>query len=97
QALGCWGSEGGTATTTHFRTGSVMRVTTAVCPEADVRAELHRVLGSASFAVSDRNRRFLQYVIEEALAGRSGRLKAYSIATTVFGRPQDFDPTFDPV
>jgi adenylate cyclase len=55
------------------------------------------VLDSASFAVSERNRRFLEYVTEEALAGRSERLKAYTIATTVFGRPVDFDPQTDPI
>src|SRR5262249_24378093 len=41
--------------------------------------------------------RFLEYVIEETLAGRAARLKAYNIATTVFGRPDSFDPQLDPV
>jgi adenylate cyclase len=62
-----------------------------------VRDELHRVLSSSNFTTSDRNRRFLEYVIEETLAGRGARLKAYNIATTVFGRPDSFDPQLDPV
>jgi adenylate cyclase len=68
-----------------------------VCTAAIVRDELRRVLGSPNFATSDRNRRFLEYVIEETLAGRATRLKAYNIATTVFGRPDSFDPQLDPV
>ena len=57
-----------------------------------VRAELKRILASAHFDASDRNRSFLSYVVEEALEGRTDRIKAYIIATEVFGR----DPTFDP-
>jgi adenylate cyclase len=68
-----------------------------MCPPALVRDELRRVLSSSSFTTSDRNRRFLEYVIEETLAGRATRLKAYNIATTVFGRPDSFDPQIDPV
>lgn len=68
-----------------------------VCTTAVVRDELRRVLSSPNFATSDRNRRFLEYVIEETLAGRATRLKAYNIATTVFGRPDSFDPQLDPV
>ena len=64
---------------------------------ADIRAELHRVLASPQFEASERNRRFLAYVIEEALAGRAARIKAYNIATDVFGRDASFDPQLDPV
>jgi adenylate cyclase len=62
-----------------------------------IRSELHRVLQSPQFDASERNRRFLRYVIEEALAGRAGRIKAYNIATEVFGRDVNFDPQLDPV
>jgi TolB-like protein len=74
-----------------------MSVAPEVCPAAVVRNELYRVLNSSNFTTSDRNRRFLEYVIEETLAGRAARLKAYNIATTVFGRPDSFDPQLDPV
>ena len=92
RALGCWVREAETLTV-----GVAVTVTTTVCLDAEIRAELDRVLGSASFAASERNRRFLVYVVEEAVAGRSERLKAYSIATTVFGRPEGFDPQADPI
>jgi hypothetical protein len=39
----------------------------------DVRAELRRILNSPHFETSDRNRRFLEYVVEETLAGRAER------------------------
>lgn len=63
----------------------------------EIRAELQRVLDSSQFDASERNRRFLEYVIEEKLAGRAGRIKAYTIATQVFGRDVNFDPQLDPV
>lgn len=67
------------------------------CSPDEVRGELQRILGSHQFDASERNRRFLEYVIEERLAGRAGRIKAYSIATQVFGRDANFDPQLDPV
>ena len=47
------------------------------CLAEAARAELHRVLGSSHFEASERNRRFLEYVVEETLAGRADRIKAY--------------------
>ena len=67
------------------------------CFVADVREELARVVGSAEFDTSQRNRRFLEYVVAESLAGRGNRIKAYNVATEVFGRGVDFDPQLDPV
>jgi hypothetical protein len=63
----------------------------------DVREELHRILSSDNFQTSDRNQRFLEFVVEETLAGRMAQLKAYTIATLVFGRRDDFHPQIDPV
>jgi adenylate cyclase len=62
-----------------------------------VRAELGRILASDDFDVSARNRHFLRYVVEETLAGRASRIKAYSIATSVFGRDTNFDPQLDSI
>ena len=67
------------------------------CSADEARVELRRVLGSAHFEASERNRRFLEYVVEETLAGRAERIKAYSIATIVFGRDTNFDAQLDPV
>jgi adenylate cyclase len=58
---------------------------------------LNRVLSSKDFDASDRNRDFLKFVVEETLSGRENLIKAYTIATTVFGRPADFDPSQDSI
>lgn len=62
-----------------------------------VRAELARILASPRFDASERNRHFLSHVVEEALAGRADRVKAYTIATEVFGRDATFDPQLDSI
>ncbi|PWS35203.1 hypothetical protein DFH01_23145 [Falsiroseomonas bella] len=62
-----------------------------------VRTELRRILASRDFEASDRNRQFLAYVVEETLGGRGERIKAYNIATSVFGRAADFDPQVDSI
>ena len=61
-----------------------------------MRAQLERIVDSVEFAVSERARRFLRYVVEEALAGRGERIKAYSIAVEVLGRDEGFDANADP-
>ena len=42
-------------------------------------------------------RRFLRYIVEETLAGRADRIKAYSVGTEVFERDPNFDAQSDPV
>src|SRR5918995_134295 len=63
---------------------------------ADVRAQLDILLASPDFDVPARARRFLSYVVEETLAGRADRIKAYSVGMEVFGRDQNFDAQNDP-
>ncbi|MBS7698391.1 adenylate cyclase [Chelatococcus sp. YT9] len=72
----------------------------AHCEEAspaDVRVQCERILGSPEFRAPERARNFLRYVVEETLAGRSSRIKAFSIAIEVFGRDETFDTQNDPV
>ncbi|WP_159715172.1 tetratricopeptide repeat protein [Geminicoccus flavidas] len=66
-------------------------------PELAVNEALVRILASSEFAVSARNRAFLQFIVNETLAGRSKRIKAYTVAVEVFGRGENFDPQNDPV
>jgi adenylate cyclase len=63
----------------------------------DVRAQLDRLVASPDFDVPARARRFLRYIVEETLAGRSDRIKAYSVGTEVFERDANFDAQSDPV
>ncbi len=62
-----------------------------------VREELDRILKSGPFAQSQRRQRFLEYIVDETLAGRGERLKGYTIAREVFDRPEEFDPNVDPI
>lgn len=64
---------------------------------ADCRTQLSRILDSADFDATDRAHRFLSHVVDETLAGRGDRIKAYSIAVEVFGRDASFDPQSDPI
>lgn len=68
----------------------------APTPEA-VRDSLERVLQSPEFTGSERIRKFLRFIVEETLAGRADRIKAYSIAIVVFERDDSFDPLANPV
>ena len=63
----------------------------------EVRSHLETLLASAGFDASERNKRFFKYVVEETLAGRDNRIKAYNIALAVFDRGEDFDPLTDPI
>jgi hypothetical protein len=70
-------------------------------PEAkaaeEIRSEIKRIVESADFAMPERARKFLTYIVNETLAGRADRIKAYSIAIEVFGRSASFDAQSDPV
>jgi adenylate cyclase len=58
----------------------------------EVEAVLSDVLAHPDFAASSRLSSFLKFVVTETLEGRSDRLKAFSIAVTVYGRDETFDP-----
>ena len=62
-----------------------------------IRQQLDRILHSGPFLQSRRRQRFLEYLVNETLAGRSERLKGYTIALEVFDRPETFDPTVYPL
>jgi adenylate cyclase len=62
-----------------------------------VRRELEQILLSPDFDAAPRSRKFLRFVVEEALAGRGEELTQAALATQVFGRRGDFDPVVDPI
>ncbi|TWA63745.1 hypothetical protein FBZ82_11225 [Azospirillum brasilense] len=68
-----------------------------VLDDRAVRTQLERILASDHFDASERNRRFLRYVVEECLDGRAQQIKAYCIAVSVFNREPSFDPQSDPI
>ena len=63
----------------------------------EVRAYLAHLLGAAAFPASARRRRLLEYVVEQTLAGRAERLKAFDLAIAVLGRDKRFDPQNNPI
>lgn len=65
--------------------------------DAAIRDELGRVLASDAFVASPMLAAFLRYVVEETLAGRGDRLKAYTIAVGALARDDDFDPNDNPL
>ena len=60
--------------------------------EAQVKAELGRILDCPAFRAAPKLTRLLCYLIREGLAGRVERIKAYAIAVDVFDQPASFDP-----
>ena len=66
-------------------------------PPDKVRAELERVLASATFQQVDRLKRFLRFIVEETLIGNGGHLKEYVIGVHVFEKEPSFDPRTDPI
>ncbi len=60
--------------------------------QAAIEAEVDRLQRHAQFRKSPKLAALLAYLVQESLAGRGKRLKAYTIATEALGRPEDFDP-----
>ena len=64
---------------------------------AEVRRSLERILATDAFVAAPQLRLFLTFVVEETLAGKTERIKAYTIATQALGRGDDFDAQSSPV
>lgn len=62
-----------------------------------IQDHLKKILGSSEFQATKQQRDFLRFVVLETLAGRADRLKGYTVATEVFGRTSDFNPSIDPI
>ena len=62
-----------------------------------VRTHLDRILTSPTFQQGDRLKRFLKFIVLEAVAGRRHELKEYVIGVQVFGKEESFDPRTDPI
>jgi hypothetical protein len=62
-----------------------------------VRSQLSNIVKSDGFTRAERMKRFLEFVVEETLAGRANQLCEYNIGTSVFGRDSSFEPALDPI
>ncbi len=59
--------------------------------------QLERLLASTTFRQVDRLKRFLDFIVSEAIAGRGDQLKEYVIGVQVFDKESSFDPRADPI
>ena len=75
---------------------SVARSAAKISAKA-ISQQLDRMLASATFQQVDRLKRFLSFIVEEAVAGRGDQLKEYVIGVHVFGKEPEFDPRTDPI
>jgi len=69
----------------------------AVVPDQVRHEQLARILRSETFQQADRLKRFLTFVVSEAISGRQEELKEYVIGVQVFRKEESFDPRTDPI
>jgi hypothetical protein len=65
--------------------------------EHDIRRQLTRIAASGRFKEAGRARRFLAFIVEEALTGNGAELKENIVGIKVFDRPADYDPRLDAI
>ena len=63
----------------------------------EIRSQLGKIVTSSGFMQSERQNRFLSYIVEQTLAGKTDRLKGYTIGIDVFDRDESFDPNIDSI
>jgi len=59
--------------------------------------QLERILASVDFVACPRSQGFLRYVVQAYLEGRESEISQHAIASEVFQRNGNFDPTTDPI
>ena len=62
-----------------------------------IREQVPRILASRHFARAGRLRRFLQYVVDQALGSGTAHMKEHTVGVDVFDRKTDYDPRIDPI
>jgi TolB-like protein len=65
--------------------------------EQAIREQLTKLLRSRLFAKSERLGRFLQFTIDQVLAGKQDELKEYVIGIEVYDRRSPYNPTVDSI
>lgn len=66
-------------------------------PKEEILGNLEALLSDRRFASAERNGKFLRYVVERTLEGKSDEIKETVIATEVYGRVVDYDPKSDSI
>src|SRR4051812_3340135 len=70
---------------------------TGLYSQEHIHVQIQKIFRCSVFSVSDILRRFLSYIIEETLAGRSNTIKEYTIAVNVLNKPVSFKPQHDAI
>jgi TolB-like protein len=70
---------------------------TGLYSQEHIHAQIQKIFRCSVFSVSDILRRFLSYIIDETLAGRSNTIKEYTIAVNVLNKPVNFKPQHDAI
>ncbi len=70
---------------------------TASPSRQEINRQCESMLASPDFTATPQQRAFLRYIVTQTLAGKSDRIKGYTVATEVFGRGSDFDQNIDPI
>ena len=73
-----------------------MAIDNNITPDA-IRTQLQRILQCPEFRGSEKQRSFLKFIIAETLEGREEEIKGYTVAVSVYGRSENFDPQVDPI
>ena len=63
----------------------------------DIISHLQQVLTNRRFATAERNAKFLRYVVESTLEGKSDEIKETVIANEVYGRSSTYNPKVDSI
>lgn len=62
-----------------------------------IQEQLERVVSSAAFSGSERHRRFLRFVVEQALKGETDKINEFVLGFEVFNKGDSFDPRIDSI
>jgi serine/threonine-protein kinase len=62
-----------------------------------IQEQLERIISSSTFAGSERHRRFLRFVVEQALTGFTDKLNEFVLGLEVFHKNESFDPRIDSI
>jgi TolB-like protein len=65
--------------------------------EQEIRQQVAKILSSPKFKETTRSRRFLEFIVQETLAGNSADLKENIVGVNVFDRSADYDPRLDSI
>jgi hypothetical protein len=63
----------------------------------NIRDQLGKITASAEFSTRPRLKEFLNYIVEETLAGRGERIKGFTVGLAVYDKAKDFDPQSDTI